>query len=511
MKKIIVTSKGVVGECDKIDGFFNLSSAPYKHVVMIIRSMPQDHNDIALPLMNNMNYNTKTNTFMKGHGRKRRVMVVIDEDDNNSDIKIRNIMQQTKVDIIAKMIYKREKSKIKDQESEGATMRYMNHHHRKHVVDSLSSKIIHLTKDDNLVRAQLIKTNDDHAGSIAGLTVYMNVRSIPFIINQATVRYDEGWATSKKLVRRVRIDKKCRLKDTNPEGDKQWKFKTGYDKIIESDIGPVEIYFEKNEGKHSIMMKRIMSIFKSIGKSVINILIRIVNIFREICKNLFGTSNKKEKRRKGNILNNRLRENKRNIDSKIAWTQTTVTAINVVNMVSLTFSITTPKNASGEIKKANKLLANMQINKMLSKVGPTGDKTTLNMRQTDSTNAYIVGATSYNITDSTTVANNIAAKQNWQRRYANLVISSSLTATYWAIQQNYLAVVAIISMMIITYFAPSLQPEWVISLNLIMTSFNVRSLIVNMMIAIIELVVKPPTRVSRVRSLIYIVAQLLCL
>lgn len=68
-------------------------------------------------------------------------------------------------------------------------------------------------------------------------------------------------------------------------------------------------------------------------------------------------------------------------------------------------------NAATEIKDANKTLASMQMNKMASKTGILGDKLKSYQQQNHAFNAYLVGATSYNITDSINIANQLAIKR----------------------------------------------------------------------------------------------------
>lgn len=68
-------------------------------------------------------------------------------------------------------------------------------------------------------------------------------------------------------------------------------------------------------------------------------------------------------------------------------------------------------NASREIKEANKALASMQMNKMAAKTGILGDKVKAYQQHNHAYNAYLVGATSYNITDSVNIANQLAIKR----------------------------------------------------------------------------------------------------
>jgi hypothetical protein len=155
------------------------------------------------------------------------------------------------------------------------------------------------------------------------------------------------------------------------------------------------------------------------------------------------------------------------------------------------------------------LIADMQVNKNLSKVGPGGDKTFLNKKRSKVFNSYIAGITSYNVADATTVANNIAAKNHRHHTFNALVMSTTVTSVTLIIRGHRLVPMILIALLVVCYVNSNIEPSWLISLNLLLTSFNMRNFIVNSLISIIELGLAPAKRLAPFRTLVYIIATIL--
>lgn len=207
--------------------------------------------------------------------------------------------------------------------------------------------------------------------------------------------------------------------------------------------------------------------------------------------------------------NNNLPNKEKDNMPRLAWTLSPAVIPCVVNAYSLTMSLNTPDNASASIKKSNKLLAMMYLNKILAKIGASGDKTILSKKMDDETAAYFTHTQSYNATDAIIVANNLAAKTNRKNRLVNVAISSVVSSVYCLVTGSVVASLFIMILLLIVYLIPVFEPEWLILINMCMTPVNISMFVVNGIMGVIEFVIRPPGRTAMVRSAIYLIAQLL--
>jgi hypothetical protein len=473
-----VTSDSMVGDLPKFSKYINLSSAPNDTVAITIGKMSQiSMNARSVSLNGRCRYIHDTKNIIT-LGKPEKVVVVLDEDDFNKDIKVRNICARNNYSCVGKIIFRKEKSKNDDNTGNTLIERFANHHHKRSVLKSLNAGTFNNGIVKNISYGTVVKTNDDHAGSIAGLTVALNMRGISFHVTHAQVAYPEGWITTRKRINRMDVKRKQHVADINPEDDKMWAYKTGYDNYFNTDLGPSEVkMLEQNEKKRNdslmlMIIRKVQKVIVRVGEWLLTKLGR--------------------KQRKTNETKH-----------KLAWTEIVKHCANVTNTTCLTYAVRQENNPGKQIKEANKLISTMQVNKMLSKVGPTGDKTSLTKRKDSVFDAYMTAATSYNIGDATTHANNQAAKQNRSNRLSAMYVSTAITTMYFAITGYYIIALIILILTVILSITQQIEPEALILLNMIITSGTVGGILVNTTIAMIEMVLKPPSSTRGIRTAIY--------
>lgn len=482
---IHVTSTNIVGSLPNFKWYINISSAPNDTIAQTIAQIPNADSDARQgALVGRARYIHDMNIIIPAK-RKEQVVMVVDEDDANRDIKIRNICARNNYKCIGKVMFKKEKNMSEDRLGSSIVKRYANHHHKRSILRLLDADAFNVGTMPNLSYATIVRTTDDHAGSIAGLTVALNKRKISFNIVTVHVEYKEGWITSKKRINNMRITQSRKVTDVNPESDKMWQFKVGYDMYYPTDRGPCELTMgqskEKETGGTGLtkMIDKIIGWLDEVGGWVI--------------RKLFVRQRKKGKHKKHGL----------------AWTPIIKTAANMTSTTCLTYSVNVENNASKQINKANKLISLMQVNKMMSKVGPTGDKTKLNEAKDPVFDAYIAATMSYNVNDAIVHANNLAAKQNRKSRLTSMYVSTVVTMAYMALSGLTLIAIVIACLALMLTLNNRVDPEALILLNMVLTSGNVGGLMINLAITLIELIINPPSSTKNVRTTIYVIVWLL--
>jgi len=102
--------------------------------------------------------------------------------------------------------------------------------------------------------------------------------------------------------------------------------------------------------------------------------------------------------------------------------------VSLSSLITFGISSTVPKNAEREIKKANKILAKNYLSKMLSRPGTGSDKTKIGEDANATSDAYIVGVTSYSVPDAALTANVIAGKE-YHKRMIQLMLMDLIVKT----------------------------------------------------------------------------------
>lgn len=482
--KITVTSNGSTGKIPTKSKIVNISSAPHAEVARTISAQASAGLDFNFVDLHGSTCYIHSIGTTKYPTKQTRVLFVVDEDDRNADIKIRNIIRRSKYNMVGKMIYNIEKSKHKITKMNGLKGRYINQHHTMEIIKQLQARQFNPEHVENVVEAVIVRTYDDCAGSIAGLTVVLNKYGVPFEIENAVVNYPEGWLTTKKDVMKMAMSSGYKgLSDILPENDKFWKYKLGYSQYVDTDRGPAKMLIKKEVDKRENIvitkLKGVMKWLKGKMKKMIGII-----------KGLFTHSKPKP-------------------EIRLAWSTLPKVVPSTVNMFALIRSMMVEQNASRDIKKANEIIATMNLNKMLSKVGPGGNKNILQTKLTDSSSAYIAMTQSFNTTEAITVANNLAAKANRKNRLGYATISCVVTASYYALSGGAVISCIILTLMIVMFFMAKFEPEWIILLNMCISSRSLTGLIVNLLIAVIETMLSPANSTNTIRVFVYTVAQIL--
>lgn len=482
---INVSSGSSLGKVPKVCKVVNLSSAPREEVARTLSAQAGGSLDSQFVDLHGKTcfiHELNTTYYPKKY---IKALFVVDEDDKNADIKIRNIIRRSKYDRVGKMIYRLEKSKFKTTKLNGQKRRYVNHHHSMSTVKLLQAKPFSPDHLENIVEATIVRTYDDCAGSIAGLTVTLNKYSIPFEIENAKIVYQEGWLTTKKDITKSSLSCVYRsLIDTLPENDKYWKYKTGYPQYVDTDRGPKAMVINP---KLDTDQKR--TIFEKMKTFTIWMKSKVMSMVSYI-RNLFVRTGNKKK-------------------SKLAWATLPKVVPSTISMFALVRSKMVETNANKAIKDANKMIATMTVNKMMSKVGPGGDKTILQKNLSDPFATYIAMTQSFNANDAITVANNIAAQSNRKNRLTYAMISSIVTAAYYALNGGVIVSCIVLVLLVVMFFVPKLEPEWLIMLNICATSRTLVGFVINVLMTLIETMMAPSGSTIAIRMFIYTVAQIL--
>lgn len=165
-------------------------------------------------------------------------------------------------------------------------------------------------------------------------------------------------------------------------------------------------------------------------------------------------------------------------------------------------------NASSEIKASNKVLANMQLSKMTSRSGLAGDKSLPTLKRSPAMDAYIVGATSYDIPGATNTANQLAVKRK-KTHQENLMIASGVFAAMISIASfDFIIAVLIITIIMITFLIKQIKPEVTTILIMGLATNSIVGTALSMVLILLELS-KPNNDTDTVRRLMY--TSILCL
>jgi hypothetical protein len=162
-------------------------------------------------------------------------------------------------------------------------------------------------------------------------------------------------------------------------------------------------------------------------------------------------------------------------------------------------------NASSEIKASNRILATMQLGKMTAKSGLTGNKSMPVLKRSPAMDAYIVGATSYNITDATNTANQLAVKRKIAHQQNLLIISGTIGAIISVIYLNFLQAIVIVAIVIVTFVMKDIKPNVSIILLMGLMTGSIIGATLSTVIILLELT-KPNSDTDVLRRVLYTLA-----
>jgi hypothetical protein len=144
--------------------------------------------------------------------------------------------------------------------------------------------------------------------------------------------------------------------------------------------------------------------------------------------------------------------------------------------VNLYLSFIKP-NASKDIEKANRVIADAHLNKMLAKTGATGDKTLSTTKRTKAMDAYIVGNVSYNVTDATITANRLASKNYLKIKDLALIVVALISTIMLIATFNPAYGMIIMTIGMVIYILKDIPRESAIYLLSSLSSLNIMLII----------------------------------
>lgn len=250
MKKYYLTNEGIKNEMIDCNYFMNISTLTRSSLSKIISSKVKNLQQVKVIKLNgDAHYNKMLKRIIKSN-KTKKVIAFVDEDDENQDIKLRNISTMNKYKIIAKVVVKKYDSNHK-KNKRGEIVRLCSQHHTSVVAKEMSCVQSIEKIKQNVSAVKLIVTNDDRAGSVAGVIYDLNEKGIPFSIEKQIVKYDECWMTSRKLVNRWKVGVEMQInKDESPINDNNWRFKTGYGYCIETNNNVLPMVLKGKESKN---------------------------------------------------------------------------------------------------------------------------------------------------------------------------------------------------------------------------------------------------------------------
>lgn len=481
------------GQLPNTYNLVNISSAPSQYIKYRLSTLPNyDSTKIVFMQLQRVIDICSKDNMLKQHGKKKDCIYIVDADDKNYDNKIKNLSMINRYKCVGKIIISKTKPlSIPDSMKEYQYINVVNQHHSKriHRLFNAVPLVVDNIGPNTVVR--VMKTFDDHAGSINGIMMYLHEYKIPSVIDQATVSYKEGWMTTAKKPTVFTISQSDQVIEHTPDNDKYWTYKTGYDSKINTIRGPRDVELPVKTPKQDDDKKR--NIFAGINRTLKKVWEYIGNITSMMWQVIITVFGKPK-------------------PGKEAAHSSTVVVNNVLDIlsnISIMWMMAIKMNASSDIKKANKMLANYQVSKMMSKSGGMGDQTALEIRQTDEFNTYLTGLTSYNLQESLSAANRIAVKKQMARK---MNILAMLTIGYIPINiAKYGPIIGTSTLLplIVASLTDKLEPEVATVILMTLSSPSGMSAIFNACISYTEIMIKPSKQTRIIRMGSYLVIRLL--
>lgn len=505
--KAIVTLTTITGQIDNVTCICNLSSVPQWAMAMITnRFVDSKRNITTFSIQAQMTYDTIANERVNQYKRKKEMHFMIDADDKNIDNKIKNICFMNNWKMAGRIVVMEENSVNKSSNTVGRIgVRIASHHHTKQMMTTLMAKQLISADVNSLINATLVKTNDDRCGSVAGLTHILASLSIPFIVDMCKVAYIESWIATGKLLNKCSFDVTTTTSDVLPDGDKGWQNKLGYGDLVMTDKGikrmKIKIINKKNKSeKRNNMLTCIFNFFK-------NCIAYIKGFFFNNAKETdMKQADKVNTQTKQKTINVKKQGKNKKVKTKLAFGY--MGALNVTASIAMMYNRSYRLDASKDIRKANKILSDMQLSKMQSKTGIIGDKSLASMKRSDAFNAYIVSTTSYNVTDATTTANQLAVKRRQKLDDNSLLIFTLIAIIISVVAGNSLIALIAGSIGLIAFIIKHINRLSAVMLVTALCSANIYLIMFAIIVALVEeLSLNKDTEM--IRSLFYIVTSCL--
>jgi hypothetical protein len=513
INKIVISDVSVVGKDLMTKNILNLSSATnglVKNIFITLDVIDKTKSLKFMQLANGRVHNIDKTECTLNRKNKTFVAIVVDADDKYKDIKILNtckIGRMVPVTIVTfKVVTKTKSNKVKQA---GYMTNFAHAGHQKSVLESLNARPMSLIAYSSLNSIQICKTNDRNCGSISALIVACKMVNLHYTIRSCYVQYKRGWITQIKLDKDVNFSTTDVSNDSMPEGDANWFYKTGYGSYLLTDQGPKEVIFDVIETKQNYVdiIKDLMKSFLNIIKSLFNdIFYYIINLFKNKHNKSENPNNISTSREDQDVREDEKEENIIKSKSNEATTKIAFTNMNqIIGVASSAIAIAETclkKNASKDIKTANKHIANMQMNKMMARSGLGGDKTILSRKHNDSFNAYIAGMTSFNTQESVSLANNLSADKYKKERNMLTAILLMIIAVVSVLMNSPILITTSFVMVIIDYFTNVFEGNKLYFAIGMLTSQTITMAVINALALFIEYIIKD-NRTATLRSLVY--------
>lgn len=492
MKAIAYLDKTTLhGKIPNVYNVVNISSAPMHYIKMRLTGIADyDINKIVFLQLQRVVDVTSKERKVKQHGKKKECLYVVDDDDKNADNKIKNLSMINRYKCAGKLVINRTKPlPIPSQMTDYQYINVVNQHHTKRIQRMFNTTPLNAENISKNTVVRVIKTFDDHAGSINGILMFLNEHRIPSVIEQATVTYSEGWMTTTKKPTVFSIVDSCSLTEGIPDNDKHWAYKTGYDDKINTIKGPKDIVIPKQDNTNQHGTKAQTMQLNQLIKSFVQLIKSILAILRDI------------------FSSNKTKHHNQHKDMAHSSIDIIPLTCDLSASASAMWMMTVKMNATAEIKKANRMLASYQLSKMMSKSGGTGDQTQLEVRQSDEFNSYLTGVTSYNLQEAIVSANRIAVKKQMTRKINVLAMLTAMYVPINTVRYGLIGGAATILPLLAAGLTDKVEPEQATVVLMTLSSPTLRIGLINMIASGVELVIKPSKTTRPIRMVAYVLMK----
>lgn len=532
MKEIEMTVDKINGKSWEVSRVCNLSSVPKWAISKVTNRLVDSANNITV-----LSYQLRASVddlSMKKRFHKRikdKVTMIVDSDDKHYMDKIKNVcfMNSWKNQGVIKIKMCTSTNKPRTLLEGKMGIRIANHNHTRTIMKMITSRPLNQADLNCIISSTVVRTYDDRAGSISGLTYILGMFDIPYIIEDCVIRYNESWLTTKKLLHRCDIITNTSTSDYIPDGELAWQYKTGYGDLVMTNNGikMAKIAIKSTSTKKDQKNKRSNWIIRMFKKLCSKIRTVIIWIKEKVMKTNGGkregtkendTNSRKENKQENNNNNQQSsssgttsdkaininekskakkdREMSRGNSKKIytdkkenkVTTNSAVYlgALNVASSMAMTYQRSKKSNAASEIKKANKLIADVQLAKMQVRTGLLGDKSLSQIKRSDAMNAYIVGTTAYNVNDATVNANQLAVKKKVTVSDNILLLFTFAAVALMILMNNGLLAIIVGSIGVISYMVKDINRTSAVFAITALASMNIPLILLASIIAMIE-------------------------
>lgn len=497
VSQVRITHDKIVGPqvtCNKI---INLSSLPSEPLRAVLARLPKGPSKYTMvQLLGGAMYDIQTQQMEKKN--KTAVNFVVDVDDTRSDIKIKNICKRgsfyiSVVITIGDARIKKKKTKTTNKKVPvvGKTTTLANWHHDAEVLTALKAQILMQKFIQGCSSITVIKTNDSLASSVAGILMFLKGMNVECIIEHVTVVYKPTWLTAAPdNANLFKVASTSIADEFLVKNDPYWTYKSGYTSYVMTRKGPKKLTRDPQEEKgNEDIWTWLNGLWSRIVSAVLNIWHMVLQIL--------GLS----------TTNSQKSEEKIDTSTELAFTfikEVPELSCIVANAVE-SF---TPRNASKDVKEANKMVARMQMNKMAAKSGPGGDKTYLKDTTSETFNSYLTALTSYNMTEALVMANNSAASRYRYIRSTLIAVIVLVSMIMMTLQGAKLTLGALVVVTIIDYFTDIFKFGLIFNVLALIASPTFLGVTLNMAMLLIELYITD-TATKFIRSSIYLIVKCL--